>query len=395
MKRNIELILLFLLATTTTLGQAPQSYSNETVIIGENEFMPFVRGEVSTSHHLINNVPESIPNSNTLNSYKQHFSRIEKVLAEWAPIQPPKGFAVYFSHMTYVGPQTNLSNTKTSISGITEIMFCCYTRNENGEKIPRKGTGAVADIYLNTPSDLCGKPLLEDILIGPRKVADFHGMSVYQTNNQEVTVISKKGIPIFVPVTREAYLHACIRQARILQSNERANRPQTSTPRESMEETYRELIKTNPEVAVEFKRDMEQVLADLEDELEDEPECISQTMLTSLTNELKNMSTAERESQAYYALGGMELYNNFSGLVPAERQTEAETLVRINPQLIDESRPNELQLLTIHWDVGHKNSDKPRFYNQGTEGFQLADENMARLYNEPSVWQKIFQLVVK
>jgi hypothetical protein len=136
---------------------------------------------------------------------------------------------------------------------------------------------------------------------------------------------------------------------------------------------------------------MEQALP----ELEAEPESMAQIMLTSLTSELKKLGADEKVSQAYYSVNGMEMYHNYSGLVPSEHQADAETLVRLNPQLIDHTRPNDLQLMVLQWKVGHRNRDKPRLYNQGSEGFRLPDYHMQQLYNDASLWQQLLQLVVK
>ena len=391
MKPHLSLTLLILLYTLYTFGQESRTFSNEVITIDEFNFLPFVKGEVNTSHMLINYASDVKHNLAAENAYKQHFISIEKVFREWPSIQPPKGFAVFFSNFTYVGTPTKPPGLKNSIYGLIELQFCNYIQNEDDKKIPFRQAGAVANIHLNNPAELCGDPLLEDILLCPRKVAEFHGMPVYQTSRQEVTAISKKGIPLFIAVSRKEYLEACIRQANALLAEEKENWAKAESPRESMEEAYQALLKIDPKVAADFKNEMEQALP----ELEAEPESMTQIMLTSLTLELKKMSVDEKESQAYYSLNGMEIHHNYSGLVPSEYQADAETLVRLNPQLIDPLRPNDLQLMVLQWKVGHRNRDKPRLYNQGSEGFRLPDYHMHQLYNDATIWNQLFQLVVK
>lgn len=390
MNRKLYFILIIVFCTLLTHAQEPQPFSDKVVTIDETDFFPYTKGEIKTRYTLVHS--PDLNNPIIENAYKEHFRRIEKTITQWPTIQPPQGIAVLFWNFFSIAPKTSTKTSKTIHYGRTELLFCCYILDFEGKKTPFWKSSAGVDLYQNCTDDLSGTFLIEDILLCPRKVAEFHGMPIYQTTRNEVTVISKKGIPLFVPVSQEEYLNACIRQAEDLLRKEKENHDQAGNPGELMEETYRELLKLDPKTAAEFKKEMEQALP----ELEAEPESSSKIMLARLMTELNNMNQTEKESQAYYNINAMETYNNLSGLVPPENKENAETLVRINPLLIDYSRPNDLQLITLSWNVGHKiNSDKPRLYNQGSKGYQLKDHRMFQLYNDATIWNQLFQLVVK
>jgi len=388
MNRKLYFTLTLVLCAASVHSQESHPFSNQVITIDGTDFLPYTQGEIKTKYYLTSSY--DINNPTIENAYKNHFKRIDKIILQWPTIRPPQGIGVFFGNYVSLNPQTSQHASKTAHNGRTEISFSCYILDFEEKKFPCRETGAYVDIFQNCTDELSGTPLLEDILLCPRKVGDFHGMPVYQTTRNEVTVISKKGISLFVPVSREEYLKACIRQAEGHLRKENEYRDQAGSPREFMEKTYRELLKIDPKSAAEFRKEMEQALP----ELEAEPESISKIALVSLRTELNNMSQTERESQAYYNINAMEIYNNFSCLMPADNKDNPETVVRINPLLIDYSRPNDLQLMTISWGVG-RNKDKPRLYNQGSKGYNLADNQMFQLYNDANIWKQLFQLVVK
>jgi hypothetical protein len=47
----------------------------------------------------------------------------------------------------------------------------------------------------------------------------------------------------------------------------------------------------------------------------------------------------------------------------------------------------------LQWRTGYRNPDIPRFYDEGKNGFLLADFNMAELYKQENIWKKVFELV--
>jgi len=389
MKIQHHLTLLVILCTFSSPAQETHPFSDKIMTIDETDFLPYTQGEIKTDYVISQNI--DLNNPSIENAYKENFKRIERIITQWPTIQPPQGIEVFIKNFFNIHtPSTSKHASKPSFTGRTEIWFSCYILDFEGKKYPHRMSAASVDICQNSIDDLSGTPLIEDILLCPRKVADFHGMPVYQTTRNEVTVMSKKGIPLFVPVSREEYLNACIRQAESALAKEKENQEQAGSPREFMDETYQELLKIDPTTAAEFKKEMELAMP----ELEAEPESISKIMLASFRAELEKMGLTERKSQAFYHMGAMEIYNNHSGLVPTNNKEDAEPLVKINPLLIDYSRPNDLQLITLRWNVG-RSRDKPRLYNQGSKGYQLKDYRMFQLYNNPTIWKQISQLVVQ
>jgi hypothetical protein len=158
-----------------------------------------------------------------------------------------------------------------------------------------------------------------------------------------------------------------------------------------MEKGYKELLKTDPTSAAEFKTEIEKFKADMVNNATDN---IPDNMLTSLKKELDNLSPAERNKPAMYSLSAMEKYGNFSGLIPVTEKGTA--LVKIAPEFSDlMNKKNALKLLVISWNVGINNStsDKPRLFDGEATGFGLADYYMAKLYHQQKIWNNIFNLV--
>ena len=91
----------------------------------------------------------------------------------------------------------------------------------------------------------------------------------------------------------------------------------------------------------------------------------------------------------------IEEYHNVSGLVPYSNKENGEALVKANPELINNSSKDKIQLLIIAWSLGgsSQNIDKPRFYNEGSKGFRIAYNKMAELYRQKKIWEQVFQMV--
>jgi len=114
-----------------------------------------------------------------------------------------------------------------------------------------------------------------------------------------------------------------------------------------------------------------------------------------LKKELLNMTEEEKKRPAYYGGGtAMEEYHNLSELVPFEHKEAGELLAKVNPALTKEIQKSGIQLIVLRWsiDSDNQNGDKPRFYNKGRAGFNLADKLMARLYKESKIWQRVFSI---
>ncbi len=346
--------LLFLSAPCRAQQRPP--FSEKKVEEDGRLFMPFTRGEIE----------KRISGSN-----QALFGEICSILCSWDSIAPPQGIKVSCYSDGYE----------------LEIRFLPYLFEE-GERVT-VGSGSSLTLSLNNPLQMLGSPLVEDIFLSPQKSADFHGFPIYRNDRHEVTIVSKKSVPLFIPVSQEEYLKKLIADEE--KKNPGNSSTDTQTVLREMEQAYQELLKSDKVAAKEFKQQMDEFRAEASasGEGSDMP-----NVVTSLKKELSALTAAERVRQACYGgISAMEAFHNLSGLVPEGSEVSGEPLVRANPALIDPSSANRIQLLTIRWLVGEgENADKPRFYNEGREGFSLADHLMSTLYANQKIWARILAL---
>lgn len=152
-----------------------------------------------------------------------------------------------------------------------------------------------------------------------------------------------------------------------------------------MEQTYQKLLKIDKEAAHEFKQQMV--------EFTDKENVQEIDLVSMLKNELSGLTLDEKKRPAYYGgVSAMEEFHNTSGLVPYDNRENSDMLVRPNPALMDGSMKSKAQLLVICWSVGSSStdSDKPRLYSEGRNGFHLADNLMSKLYHDQTIWSNIF-----
>lgn len=351
--------LLFLLLFSTVISMAQGSYSNQIVTIGEDEFMPYCRGEVRKHFE---------------GESAQMMEKIYRAIASWDSLNPPKGFEARF----------------TGSNHVLDLIFAAYIKQGNSKTVK---SGAMLSFYINDPIRVFGFPVVENIFFQPEKVADFYGYPVYQNTNTEVTVIIKSNNSLFVPVTQGEYLQQLIKVETDKQNKSAGNHQKSDSDEilAEMEKAYKELLKTDPSAAAEFKTEIQKFKADMVNNATDN---IRDDILTSLKEELEQLSPVERNKPAMYSVGAMEKYANFSGLMPDEENGTA--LVKVALEFLDmKNKKNALKLLVISWNVGASNSmsDKPRLFDGEVKGFGLADFYMVKLYHQQKIWNNIFNLM--
>jgi len=351
--------LFLLFSCMTVISMAQSSFSNQAITVGEDDFMPYCRGEVHTHFE---------------GEMAQMMKEIYESIAPWDTLNPPKGFEANF----------NGSNN------VLDIIFASYLKQGNSKTIK---SGAALSFCINDPVSALGSPVVNNIFLQPIKVADFFGYPVYQNTQKEVTVISKNNTSLFFPVTQGEYLEQLIEVETVKQSNNSGNRKKSDSDEilSEMEKVYKELFKTDPASATEFKIEIQKFKADMVNNATDN---IPDDILTSLKEELEQLSPVERNKPAMYSVGAMEKYANFSGLMPDEENGTA--LVKVALEFLDmKNKKNALKLLVISWNVGASNSmsDKPRLFDGEVKGFGLADFYMVKLYHQQKIWNNIFNLM--
>ncbi len=411
--KRFPFILLLLFIAGLTFSQQRPPFSDEMVETDGLVFFPFLKGEIK-QEYILNNQSDKPYSTLRIDQLKSGMGKINDILSTWNSFNPPQGVSVFFYNMVN---HRDESHGKNKITGLTTLYVSSwFADSQTGKPTTNPEVHADLDILLNEPSVLGGAPLLADIYLSPRQVTDFFGFPVCQNNRREITIISKKNIPLFLPVSREDYLKTMISklEQKVAEDRQEQQRPESQqsmltfaaekeSRRKEFEKAYNELLKWDKKAAEDVKKAWIETEAALDQQakepdagttrasLIDESNKLLTKEINSLKNDMEALSPEERKEQAWWENGRTE--SNSSGLAPSG---QGEALVRINPALIDPSRPeSEIQLMVLRWSVRGSTGDydKPRLYNQGKEGYHLQDWTMAQLCQQETLWKQIFELV--
>ena len=356
-------LLLIVLSGLLAPVKAQNTYSDQIVAFGEDEFFPYTRGRIL----------KNIGGDKTA-----LMEQIFQTIISWDSLNPPKGFEISFN----------------AGDNHAQLTFSAYVQ-EDGLKTTK--SGSVLTFHINDPIRVLGSPVAENIFLRPEKADDFYGFPVYRNTDKEVTVISKNKAPLFVPVTREEYLQQLIKAESAREDKQEGSGQKSDSEiiLAEMEKTYKELLKADTEAAAEFKTEIQKFRADM---AKDQDAGAPAGLLASLQAELAKMSPAERKQPAWYAVGAFEKYGNLSGLVPESGRESGTALVRLAPAYAGmTNNKNAIKILILSWNVGsdNSNSDKPYLFDGEPQGFQLADYYMARLYHQQTIWNNIICLILE
>lgn len=195
----------------------------------------------------------------------------------------------------------------------------------------------------------------EGIFYEPQKIGEFQGFPVYNTN---AIAVAKSKEPLWIPVSRERFLKALIKEAEadVQELKERDERLARDD-----EKTYQELKSIDPVRAEEVKKILaegaewnKKQIKDAEAKTRELAETKNWKLLASipeervrlLKEELESLPPAERSLQAYFKMG-IENSETLSGLVPGGTE-DANPLAALNPNFFDSSLPkNKIQLIII------------------------------------------------
>jgi len=314
-----------LIQITALAQQHP--FSNEVVVDGYgNEAMPYARGEVIKRMDFSDpQVPDEFQNR-----YKTTLYKITDVATGWNKLSPPQGFRASFHQTIDIAYDDDIYESINNdpapyyVSSL-EIVFEPYFKSETGKpEVSPQGVSSVVTLSINNPYWLVGLPLINDIYVCPRKTSDFYGYPVYQTNRNEITVVSKKQIPLFIPVSQEEYLRAQMafwENEMAKNQEEQQNTENQLSIKETfnaekaerlknMEEAYNALLKYDKEAAEELKRTSLETEAQLAADLANDPDANlsksgllgdansnSQQILTELKAELAALSPEQCKKQ--------------------------------------------------------------------------------------------------
>ena len=335
-----------ILLTISFTSYSQESYSDEPVLIDEHYFLPNSRGEVK----------------NMLSGpWKTEIEKICSIISAWKGISPPKGFEALFS----------------GISSSFELTFAAYIK-EDGQKMTLSGPSITFSI--NNPSDVFGMSVVDGIYIKPVENGYFHGFPKFSASRYETVVLTKLDDPLFVPVTREEYLKAMIARAlKEYPESEKLTDTKVSKEIEEMERVYRQLLEVDKAAAEEVKKGIEEMKKELKNMVTKDEDYYP----ALLKKELDKMDEQERRLPAYYSLSAIDDKISVSGLVRVNDNKNADTLVKVNPSLVNIlGQTKSTRLLTIHFQQ-----------EPGEKGFRLADSKIRELMNNELIWRKIYESI--
>lgn len=337
---------LIVLLTLSVTSYCQEHYSDEPVMIDEHYFLPNSRGEVK----------------NMLSGpWKTEIEKICSIISAWKGISPPKGFEALFS----------------GISSSFELTFAAYIK-EDGQKMTLSGPSITFSI--NNPSDVFGMSVVDGIYIKPVENGYFHGFPKFSASRYETVVLTKLDAPLFVPVTREEYLKAMIARAlKEYPESEKLTDTKVSKEIEEMERVYRQLLEVDKAAAEEVKKGIEEMKKELKNMVTKDEDYYP----ALLKKELDKMDEQERRLPAYYSLSAIDDKISVSGLVRVNDNKNADTLVKVNPALVNIlGQTKSTRLLTIHFQQ-----------EPGEKGFRLADSKIRELMNNELIWRKIYESI--
>ena len=335
-----------ILLTISFTSYSQESYSDEPVLIDEHYFLPNSRGEVK----------------NMLSGpWKTEIEKICSIIYTWKGISPPKGFEAQFS----------------GISSSFELTFSAYIK-EDGQKMTLSGPSITFSI--NNPADIFGMSVVDGIYIKPVENGYFHGFPKFSASRYETVVLTKLDDPLFVPVTREEYLKAMIARAlKEYPESEKLTDTKVSKEIEEMERVYRQLLEVDKAAAEEVKKGIEEMKKELKNMVTKDEDYYP----ALLKKELDKMDEQERRLPAYYSLSAIDDKISVSGLVRVNDNKNADTLVKVNPSLVNIlGQTKSTRLLTIHFQQ-----------EPGEKGFRLADSKIRELMNNELIWRKIYESI--
>jgi hypothetical protein len=399
--KSAILALLLCFLTTTVFAQQRPPFSDETVEGKDGVLlMPYTKGEVKQEIRFVNSPGLEKYSAAELDACKKSAANVASILADWLNNYHPQGFeARIITLMDFVYDATlnsQSSNPHPKVYAKIELHFAPLEHTSNG-KYPNYAASSYVSIFLNgTDNSVAGASVAGNLYIKPRKTTDFFGADIYQTTNKEITIASRRNTSVFQPVSQEQYLQTAIREQQENKKNTGlpSRPPDKNERRKEIEQTYKELLKIDKNIAEETKK---AALHELENESKNE----SLDFESKLQTELDQMPASERVKPAFYATDPDALTNlygltgNYSGLCPESHRNGCESLVRTNPDILGFSPSGKINLMFIQWNIiqeSGENPDRPRFYASELKHNNVQQWNLAHLYQQGELWKAILDL---
>lgn len=262
-------------------------------------------------------------NSSEIAVFRKKMDQFEKVFHDHPVFKPPKGFVAIASSFAYIPSEEEGYSRTERVAGVFEILLQRFLKVEGGKIIIDTHSTISLKLYTNRPH-----ATLSDCRISYEGLKDLRGNMIYfkpqeirkigeyplYSNN--VLVITNSSKPYWIPISREQYLRALIKDA---ESKRDANH------------AYDQVVKF-------FKA------------------------------ELAGLTASKLKEDAY--IGPSE---KLSHMVDKNEEGAAQ-LVIFNPDFFDHSLPRTaVQLITVYWDWGfpYDHSTPITLKENGAKTFRL------------------------
>ena len=338
--------ILFLMLSGNVLAQERPPFSDKVVNYGDPEkfiwtqFMPYAKGRIveDAEPHISSYGRSPLLPASHYDKMLQNINKITAQLRSVPCIGTPQGVDIgIYKSIGHCYDTDKFSDYKkdpnaTLYGEITVLVDPCIFykgKRGNAEEMFAALIIRINNSQIGYPEDKNAKAA--QVKISPEKVATFHGNDVYWLeDNNEYAVITKNRMPIFVPISQEDYYKACIKK-----------------------------YSNSTEVGIGF-------------------------VVDRYKEKLSKLSAERRKQQA--------VVNMESEDFSEESAAEQPKYFITNPQLIERSRSNEIQLITISWSK--TSTDKPlRLYKGGKDGFDIRYYILKQLHDDSKVWNEIIKLV--
>lgn len=287
-----------------------------TVSAGEFTFLTEHPGRVSALVTVANALPSRLSRADAA-VYKRNLERLRDLLTSQPVFNPPRGVEV----IGYLRPLDELpTNTRVPVPGFGYLRFHFYHESSK-TGLPVRICCTTDEIYLTVNNPDAGLDVFggsgfpSKAFYEPRQVGELDGFPVYRMDSgDEVIVLSRNGTPPWIPVTREEYVKAYLKNWR----KEAAEAPPADT------------------ITPEIVRRHEAALA--------------------------GMSAEERRMQARHWA-----YDPFEPTLAPADSDEGRPLVRTNPAWFDPSLPRgAFQLIILRFCyTGNLNHENPGLTEHG------------------------------
>lgn len=338
MKKNIFTALFAILVITVSAQERPP-FSDQVVNHGDldkqiwTQFMPYAKGRVIEDKEPYVSGRSPLLQAADYDKMLENINKITALLRSGSYIGEPQGVDIHISKAIGHNYDTDTYNDykkdpNAQLYGEITVLVDPCIFYK-GKRGNAEEMFARLTICINSIGFSNDKPA--QVKINPEKVATFHGCDVYWLeDNVEYAVITKPQMPVFVPISQEDYYKACVKA-----------------------------YSNSTEVGIGF-------------------------VVDRYKEKLSKLSAERRKQQAVV---NMEV-EDFS----EESAAEQPKYFINNPQLIERSRSNKIQLITISWSK--TSTDKPlRLYKGGKDGFDIKDYILKQLHDDSKVWNEIIKLV--